>query len=150
MAAGKERIITCAECGVEVATRYSRTMFCPECAERRSMEAIRKSNERKKRERMENRADPEEPIHLCDSPERIKVCLNCQKPYCNNCFGQKDKGHILPTTRKAPVQLMDIKADLIQAIKRGDSNRTIYDQFNISSTTLSRWVRKLKEEGALE
>ena len=147
MAAGKERIIICEECGAEVVTKYSRTRFCPKCAEERAKTQYDQKLERLRQERaMEDKVEPEEPIHLCDSPERIQQCLNCTKPYCTNCFAYNKS---LSAYRKPMVLLKDIRADLVKAIKRGDANGKICYQFNISSSTLSRWVRKLKEEGVL-
>lgn len=145
----KKRLIVCAECGIEVIATHNKTKFCPECSARRNMESIRRSNERRRLERMQNDVEPEEPIHLCDSPERIQKCLNCTKPDCNNCFGGA-KGANVSRPRKPMVLLKNIKTDLVQAIKRGDSNKQICSQFNIGPQTLCRWVRQLKEEGVLE
>ena len=144
--AWKEKIIKCAECGAETRATHNKTKFCPECAARRNMESTMRSHKRRRKERMENRVEPEEPIHTCDSPEQIQKCLNCTKPDCDNClrFGYKGDGF-----RKPMVLLKDIRADLVNAIKRGDRHKQICSQFNISSSTLSRWVRQLKEEGAL-
>lgn len=145
----KVRIIKCAECEIETLATHNRTKFCPECSARRNMESTMRSHERLRMERMKNPVEPEEPIHLCDSPERIQACLNCKKDDCNNCFGQKDSGVNVPTHRKPKVLLKDIRDDLVQAIKRGDSRKQICSQFNVSPQTLSRWERQLKEEGVL-
>lgn len=147
--AWKARIIKCAECGAETLATHNKTRFCPECAERRNRESIRRSNERQRQERLKDPVEPEEPIHLCDSPERIQKCLNCTKPECNNCFGEA-KGANVSRPRKPMVMLKDIRDDLVQAIKRGDSRKQICSQFNIGPQTLSRWERQLKEEGVLK
>lgn len=147
--AWETRIIKCAECGAETLATHNKTKFCPECAERRNRESIMRSYERRRKEHLKDPVEPKEPIHLCDSPERIQKCLNCKKPECNNCFGSV-KGANVSRPRKPMVLLMDIRADLVKAIKRGDTRRQIRNQFNISSSTLSRWIRQLKEEGVLE
>lgn len=90
-----------------------------------------------------------EVMHYCDSPERIQKCLNCTKPECDNCLRHGDEGESASRFRKTAVFLKDIRTDLVKAIERGDHNKQICSQFNIGSSTLSRWLRQLKKEGAL-
>lgn len=149
MAAGKERIIICAECGAEVITRYSRTRFCLECSARRNMGSIMRSNERQRKERMENEVEPDEPIHFCDSPEKIQMCLNCKRKECTNCLA----GGVNPFSskeRRKQVYFEDIRDELIKAVKQGLKVSVIARKFGCADTSVRRWINQLKEEGVLE
>lgn len=145
----KESIIKCADCGIEVLATHNRTKFCPECSAKKRKGYRLKYMEKRRQERMNKAKSEDGAIHHCDSPERIQACLNCEKPECNNCFDGA-KGANVSRPRKPMVHLKDIKDDLVHCIKCGDSNKQICKRFNISPTTLSRWVRQLKEEGVLE
>lgn len=79
-----ERIIKCQVCGKPVIAYSSRTMFCDDCgpAARR---ARRKESAKRSREKkaMDGLLAPKpEPLHFCDSPNRIALCLSCTKEKC--------------------------------------------------------------------
>jgi hypothetical protein len=79
-----ERLINCQVCGKPVIAYSSRTMYCDDCgpAARRAKrsEYTRRSREKKA---MEGLLGPKpEPVHYCDSPERVALCLSCTKKKC--------------------------------------------------------------------
>ena len=140
------RMIHCAECGVETLATHNRSKFCPECSARRNMESIKKSNERQRKEREKNMVEPDEPIHYCDSPEKIQMCLNCKKKECTNClcFGTP-----MATKRKPQVYLGDIREELIECIQKGLTVSAMARKFVCADSSIRRWVRRLQEEGAV-
>ena len=87
---GKERVFNCPDCGVEVRTKYSRTVRCKECARKRNLELKKKWHDENDplRDRRRLVADKDfYDLQCCDTPENVQKCLNCQKPKCGNCLG---------------------------------------------------------------
>ena len=141
------RMIHCADCGAETLATHNRTKFCPECSARRNLEHTKRSHERLRKERMIQGMEPKEPIHLCDSPEKVKMCLNCTKPECTNCLsaGAGYEGKI----RKQSVFFEGVRDELIECTRQGMKQSVMARKFEVSSTTIRRWVQRLREEGAL-
>jgi hypothetical protein len=97
-----ERVFNCPDCGVEVKTKYTRTLRCKECAEKKRRETRNNWKGRKRplteAEMMRRAARVEmEALQTYDPPENIQKCLNCTRTKCNNCLslqvstkGEKD------------------------------------------------------------
>lgn len=71
------KVINCKLCGCEVVTHGSRTLYCTTCAKT-------VDRERKKQYALKNNVPKEVriPVHVCDSPERIALCLSCTRKTC--------------------------------------------------------------------
>lgn len=91
-----ERVFNCPDCGVEVKTKYHRTVRCKECARKHKLEYRREWHQKNGALLMTEEAiarrnngafDDREGFHRGDSPEDIQKCLNCQRPKCRNCLG---------------------------------------------------------------
>ena len=89
-----ERVFNCPDCGVEVKTKYSRTLRCKECARKHDLECKRQwhkengallNTEEAVKKRESARAE-DDSLHFCDPPENIKKCLTCERKKCNNCL----------------------------------------------------------------
>jgi hypothetical protein len=98
----EERVFNCPDCGVEVRTKYPRTLRCKVCAEKKRRETRNNWTGRKKPmtdadyARRAHRVAILE-LETCDSLENVQKCLNCKKKKCNNCLslqvstrGEKD------------------------------------------------------------
>lgn len=150
MAAGKERIIICEECGAEVVTKYSRTRFCKECAEKRAkIQYDQKLEWLRQKRAMEDKVEPEEPIHTCDSPEKIQMCLNCKRKECTNCLASSDNP-FGSKERQKQVYFEDIRDELIKYAKQGLPPTVIARKLDCGHTSVRRWIKQLKKEGVLQ
>lgn len=141
----REWTFNCADCGVETTARSPKAFLCRECAAKRNTERWKKQDEQRRVQRALNPDDPE--VHFCDSPEHIQECLNCEKPYCNNCHA----GHFkeFPQRRKRPTYLTDVKMEVLACFKKGMTAIEISDKFKCQHDTVYSWKRKLKKEGLL-
>lgn len=143
MSAGKERIIICADCGIEFPTKYSRTLVCKECAAKRQIIYEQRRNEKK---RMQRAVDPERAeIHLCDSPEKIQKCLNCTKEDCNNCLGWASNA----TKYKRGPNYTEGKDKFLACLKNGMKATEAAKKVGISKNSAYTWEKRLKKEGLL-
>lgn len=142
MPAGKERIIHCADCGVEVVTYSNRTKFCRECAGKQQWKY---EKNRQEKERLEKNTDPDPTYHACDSPEKIKKCLNCTKPVCNNCLGGINRR----VSRGTGKCYAEGKEEFLACMKSGMSMLATARKVGITSETCYRWRKRLREEGLL-
>lgn len=77
-----EREVQCIACGATVTTRGTTTMYCEACG-KRARNFQKKRYRKNAAERKKAGFDPIDPIHTCDSKERIELCLNCKKITCN-------------------------------------------------------------------
>lgn len=87
------------------------------------------------------------PIHLCDSPEKIQMCLNCKKKKCTNCLGGLSEGR--RTRRCKGAFYSDVKHELAEDLKSGISRREIAEKYEVHIQTISDWKRNLIKEGLL-
>lgn len=97
-----------------------------------------------------------EPIHTCDPPEVIAICLKC--PVEGGCYPElsicplngrnKNNPHKKPTART--VQMMERDEKLLHLLTHGWRNtECICEELGIGRAALSAAKKRLRERGAI-
>lgn len=90
--------------------------------------------------------DLQNTIFFNNPPEKIEMCLNCEREECTNCLS----GYVPKSERKSrSVQLREIRNEVIACVKAGKSNKEIAALFDVRSNTVCHWKCRLKKEGLL-
>jgi hypothetical protein len=77
--------------------------------------------------------------------ENIQVCLTCEKPSesCRGCPNGQDRKKLGRPTKYDPEVLLDM-------MRAGCRQREIAAAFGVADSTVSIWVKRLKEDKARE
>lgn len=133
--AGEPHVVSCQVCGSEFITRSLSTKYCEGC---------KKDAYRKKRVEREKKTGKKGNRGYRDTPEMIKVCLNCTIPerYCNgNCDSLLDAKNI--TKRMPPMS----NAELKKLLDDGLNADQITILLGYSKHTVQDHIREIKRNG---
>lgn len=75
-----ERVMECCACGRKFRAHGNRAKYCPKCKEEVS-KMKKAATDKARRDGAKGVPKPRK-SHLCDSPERVALCLNCTQSYC--------------------------------------------------------------------
>lgn len=81
---------------------------------------------------------------MVDTPERIKSCLNCQRPSCNNCFGFGGDGNTRKVTRQHPPETVQ---KIMELYWTGAAIKAIARKMGLAYSTTNTIINRERRKG---
>lgn len=131
------------QCGAVFIAFGNRSKYCKQCA----AEVARKRRaEYRKRKRITEKK-PEPYIHTCDTPEQMRLCLNCTKRTCNfgECKTVKAAGRTWHRSSQEEIRVRREKA--IELRRHGWTYAKIADELGCTEGVISSDFRFMRNAG---
>lgn len=134
----------CRMCGKTFTPLSPNGKWCVDCRDKAN-----KEREKAYREQFRAAKPEDNTLHTCDSPEKVKKCLNCTRGGCNGWCEDVADTYVLAKRKYREKKLQESIERVAHFIRSGARESFIMRELGISKNQFTRWKNIAIEEGLL-